>query len=126
PELLDRVQRNRRLTEGLVLLADRLYPRQVQQRVQEHRGVAGGEDEPVAVRPDRVLRVEAEELLPEAVRDRGEGHRRAGGSGVGRLDRVHRQGADRVDAEGVEVGSRRGGHRSSPSTWSSFRNTVTP
>ena len=87
---------------GLVVLADRLDAGQVQERVEQHRGVAGREDEAVAVGPDRVLRVEAEDVLPEVVGDRGQRHRRARVARVGRLDRVHRQGADRVDAELVE------------------------
>ena len=48
-------------------------------------------------------RVEPEKLLPEAVGHRRQCHRRAGMPGVGRLHRVHRQGADRVDARRVEV-----------------------
>ena len=103
PEALDRLQRHRRLAQRLVVLADRLHPRQVQQRVQQHRGVAGREDEAVAVGPDRVLRVEAQELLPQAVGHGRQGHRRARVPGVGRLDGVHRQRADRVDARRIEI-----------------------
>ena len=103
-EALDRIQRHGRLAERFVLLADRLHAGQVQQRVEQHRGVAGREDEAVAVGPDRVLRVEAQELLPQAVGHRRHGHRRAGMAGVGRLHGVHRQRADGVDARRVEIG----------------------
>ena len=102
-EALDRLQRHRRLAQGLVVLADRLHAGQVQQRVQQHRGVAGREHEAVAVGPDRVLRVEAQELLPQAVGHRRHGHRRARVPGVGRLHGVHRQRADRVDARQIEI-----------------------
>ena len=103
-ERLDVVQADRRLPERLVVGVDRLRPGQVQQRVEQHRGVPGGEHEAVAVGPDRIRGVEAQEALPEGVGDRGHRHRRARVAGVGLLDRVDRQGPDRVDAERVEVG----------------------
>ena len=103
-ERLDVVQADRRLPERLVVGVDRLRPGQVQQRVEQHRGVPGREHEAVAVGPDRVRRVEAQEALPERVGDRGHRHRRSRVAGVGLLDRVDRQRPDRVDAERVEVG----------------------
>src|SRR5262249_5729365 len=48
-EALDRLQRHRRLAQRLVVLADRPHAGQVQERVQQHRGVAGRQDEAVAV-----------------------------------------------------------------------------
>ena len=60
-----------------------------------------GDKTNVAVRPDRVFRVEPQEILPETVHHRREGHRRAGMPGIGLLDRIHRKGADRVNAEFV-------------------------
>ena len=65
------------LAERLVVGVDRLHPREVQQRVEQHRCVAGGQHEAVAVGPDRVLRVEAQVALPELVGDRRHRHRRA-------------------------------------------------
>ena len=103
-ERLDVVQADRRLPERLVVGVDRLRPGQVQQRVEQHRGVPGREHEAVAVGPDRIRRVEAQEALPEDVGDRGHGHRRSRVAGVGLLNRVDRQGPDRVDAERVQVG----------------------
>ena len=58
-----------------------------------------GQDEPVAVRPDGILRVEPQEPLSEAVDHRRKGHRRPRMSRVRRLDRVHRQRPDSVDAQ---------------------------
>ena len=66
--------------------------------------MARGEHEAVAVRPDRVGGVEAQEALPERVGDRGQRHRRPRVAGVRLLDRVDRQRPDRVDAELVDVG----------------------
>ena len=42
----------------------------MEERPQKRRGVSRREDEAVAVRPDRIGRVEAQEPLPERVRDR--------------------------------------------------------
>ena len=78
--------------------------RQVQDRVQEHRGVAGAEHEPVAVEPVRVGRVVLHGLREELV-----GHRRKrhGGPRMTRvrlLHPVHGQRADGVDRQGVDLG----------------------
>ena len=70
---------------------------QVHQRVEQHRRMAAGEDEAIAVRPERRGRIVAQVLRPQLIGDRREGHRRAGMAAVGRLDGVHRQRADRVD-----------------------------
>ena len=94
------------LADDLVVGVDRPDAGQVEQRVEQHRGVAGGEHEAVAVRPDRVGGVEAQEALPERVGDRRQRHRRPGMAGVRLLDRVDRQRADRVDAELVDLGGR--------------------
>jgi hypothetical protein len=111
PEILDVVQRDRGLAQNLVLRVDGFHARQVQHRVEQHRGVAHREDEAVAVRPDRVFRVEAQDFVPEQVGDRGHRHRRAGVAGVRGLHGVHRERADGVDCELVErvVGGTHGG-----------------
>jgi len=59
PKRLDRLEGNRRLAKPLVVLADGPDAGQVEQRVEQHRGVASREHEAVAVRPDRILRVES-------------------------------------------------------------------
>ena len=76
-----------------------VVPGQVQQRVQEHAGMPGREDEPVAVRPVRARRVVVHHLAVEQVREWRERHRRAGMAGVRLLHHVHRQRSDRVDGE---------------------------
>ncbi len=113
-EPLDVIEADRRLAERLVLRVDRLHPGQVQQRVQQGRGVPGGEHEPVAVGPDRHLGVEAQVLLPQGVGDRGQGDGRPRVPGVGRLHGVHRQRPHGGDGEVVGVGDAHGGgHRCS-------------
>ncbi len=105
-----RVARRERvpLTELLELLERQVVAGQVQKRVEEHRAVSGREDEPVTVRPRRVLGVVVEELRPEDVGHRGRAHRHARVAGVRLLNPVGRKHADRIDAELVEVGVVRG------------------
>ena len=54
-------------------------------------------------RPDQVLRVEAQEALPEGVGSGSRRHRGAGVPGVRLLDRIDRECPDGVDAEGVSI-----------------------
>ena len=69
---------------------------EVEQRVQQHRAVAGGQHEPVAVRPARVGGIELVEAGPQRGGDIGHAHRHAGMAGFRRLHRVDRQRADGV------------------------------
>ena len=85
----DRIQRDRRLAQRFVVLAHRPDSAQVEQRIEQHRGVADGKHEAVTVRPDRILRIEAQELLPQAVSHRRHRHGRARMAGVGCLHGVH-------------------------------------
>src|SRR5262249_27160062 len=96
-ELLEVVELDRRLAEHLVLGVHGLDAGQVQERIQQRRAVPGGEHEAVAVAPDGLVRVEAEEALPQNISRRGHAHRRAGVARVGRLHGVHAQRPDRVD-----------------------------
>src|SRR5438270_7893116 len=102
-ETLDVIQRDRRLTQGLIVGVDRLYAREMQKRVEQHGGVAVGEDKAVAVGPDGVLRIEAQKMLPELVSHRRQRHGRTRMSGVGLLHRVHGQRADGVNGKLVKV-----------------------
>ena len=98
PKPLDIVERDRGLIETLVFGIDGLHAAEMQQRVEQHRGMAIGKDEAIAVGPDRVIRIEAQKILPERVGHRRQRHRRAGMAGIGLLDGVHRQGANCVNA----------------------------
>jgi hypothetical protein len=64
---LDVVERHRWLADLLVRGGSRFHAGQVEQAVEQHGGVAGREDEPVAVGPVRAFRIEAKELVPQAV-----------------------------------------------------------
>ncbi|GBD29531.1 hypothetical protein HRbin32_00621 [bacterium HR32] len=62
------------LSELLEVVQREIVPAQVQQRVQQHGRVARGQHEPVAVGPQRVTRVVAQEAGPQDVRGRCEAH----------------------------------------------------
>ena len=84
-------------------LVDRhaLVAEEMKQRIEQHRAVAGGEHEAVAVGPVRVGGVELQMLGEEHRGDVGRAHRQAGMAGIGRLHRVHGKDADRVGHQRV-------------------------
>jgi hypothetical protein len=99
PEALDVLQRHRGLSEDFILGVDGADPGQVEHGVEQHRRVAGGQDESVAIGPDRMAGIEAQEALPQAVDHRRQRHRRAGVAGVRPLHRIHGQRPDGVHAQ---------------------------
>ena len=85
------------LAEALDLLdRHRRIAGEIEQRVEQHRAVAGREHEAVAVGPGRIGGIEFQELREQHGRDVGGAHRQAGMAGFRLLDRVHRQRADGV------------------------------
>jgi hypothetical protein len=104
--------RRAELAEVLQIVELEAIATEIEAAVEQHRGVAGGQHEAVAVGPGGVARVVAHDPRVERVGDRRERHRRAGMARVRLLDCVHRERPDRVDAELLEVsvgvaGSRR-------------------
>ena len=90
------------LAEALQLVERHaLVAEQMQQRIEQHRAVPGGEHEAVAVRPVRVGGVELQVLGEEHGGDVGGAHRQAGMAGIRRLHRVHGKDADRVGHQRV-------------------------
>ena len=77
---------------------------QVEQGVELGGGVAAGEDEAVPIRPVGPCRVGPEVAGPEGEGHGRLAHGRAGVAGLGLLDHVDRQEADRVDGGAVAVG----------------------
>ena len=67
--------------------------------------MAVGQHESIAVRPDRIGRVEMKTMLPKGVGDRGQGHGCSGVTGLGGLYRIHGEGSDRVDGESIDLGN---------------------
>jgi len=85
------------LTEGLEIV-ERHVPvaQKMQQRIEQHRAMAGGEDEAVAVGPCGVGGIEFHELGEQHGGHVGGAHRQARMAGIGFLDRIHAQCADGV------------------------------
>ncbi len=105
------------LAEILDLLdVDILIAGQIGERVEQHRAMAGGQDEAVAVGPMRVLGVELQEAGEEHCGDVGHAHRHAGMSGIGLLNGIGGQEADGIGhvagGHGVQ-----GGHERGSSAW---------
>ena len=97
------------LAKALQLFDRQRVSGQMQQRILQHRAVAVGEYEAVAIRPMRIRRVVAQMTIPERDRDFGHPHRHSRMTGVGRLHSIHRQGADGVrEQRGIDNGPARG------------------
>jgi hypothetical protein len=94
---------------------------QIEQRIKQHRAVAGREHEPVAVRPGGVGGVVFQEPREQDGGHIRHAHRHPGMAGIGLLDRIHGQRPDGVgevrmagSGGGSGAGQRRGaGHRAS-------------
>ena len=63
---LDVVQSDRQSARSFVLGVESLDPGEMQHRVKQHRGMAGRQDEAVAVRPGRILGIEAQYMRQSA------------------------------------------------------------
>ncbi len=85
------------LAEGLDVF-DRhvLISGEIEERVDQHGAVAGRQHETVAVRPERVLRVEAQVAGEENGRDIGAAHGHAGVAGIGLFHCIHGEETDRI------------------------------
>jgi hypothetical protein len=78
------------------LLHRQVIPREVQQCVEQHRSVAVGEHEAVAVGPMRIGGIVPQIVVPQDLGDLRHAHRHAGMAGVRLLHRVHGERTDRV------------------------------
>ena len=101
-EGLDVRHRDRFAALLLIGVLGRFNARQMNQAVEQHRGVPRRQDEAVAVQPMRSLRVVAEELLPQGVARRRRIHGRAGMTRIGLLNGIDAQRPDRVDRQRVQ------------------------
>ena len=78
----------------------RLVAGEIQQRIEQHRAVAGRQHEAVAVGPVGSLGIEFQEVGEQHGGDVGHAHRQAGMAGIRLLDRIHGQRADGVGHAG--------------------------
>jgi hypothetical protein len=95
------------LAEILQVVDRQVVAGQVQQRIQQHRAMAVGQHEAVAVGPLRVGRVVAQVAVPQHFGDLGHAHGRAGMAGIGLLHAVHGKGADGVAERSADSGGGR-------------------
>jgi len=63
-EGLDVVKGDRGLRDNLVGRVYRLHACEMKDRTEKHRGMAGGKNEPVAIRPHGIFRIKTEKALP--------------------------------------------------------------
>jgi hypothetical protein len=76
---------------------------EMQQRIEQHRGVAGRENEAIAILPRRRFRIVAHEIGPEDEGHVGHAHRRTGMTRFRLLDAIVGEEADGVDAKLFEL-----------------------
>jgi len=69
----------------------------VQHGIKQHRRVTRRQHKPIPVRPDRIVRVKPQMMLPKLVRHRRQRHRRPRMPAVGGLNGVHRQTTNGID-----------------------------
>ena len=99
------------LAEALELLERQRIAGQVQQRVQQHRAVAVGQHEAIAVRPDRIGGIVLQMPAPQHLGNLGHAHRHAGVAAVGRFHRIDREKAQRIGQLAASARSHRCVHR---------------
>ncbi len=87
---------------------------EMEQAIEQRRGVADRRHEAVALGPCGVRRVEAQKALPEAASRCCRAHRRARAAGFRALDLVDGERAQGVDAQQIERGLAGGVHGRSP------------
>ena len=83
---------------------------QIEQAVEQHAAVAARQDEPVAIGPMGIGRVEFEHVAPENRRDVGHAHRQAGVAALRLLHRIEGEKADRIGHRVVRHARRTSGH----------------
>ena len=91
------------LTELLKLFHGQVVAGEMQGSVEEHRGVAVGEDEAITVDPLGIGGIMLHELVVEQVGDGSAGERCAGMARVGLLNSVDGEEAEGIDRELVEL-----------------------
>ena len=84
------------LPELLQVFNGKFIPSEMQEGVDQHRAVAIGQHEPVAIGPIRIRRIVSHQAIPEHLCNIRHTHRRTGVAAFGRLDGVHSEGTNGV------------------------------
>ena len=92
------------LAEAFEFVERQIVAGKMQQAVEQHGTVPRRKNEPIAIGPKRIVRIEAEEAGPQCIRHGGRAHRHSGMPGVGVLHGVYRKHAEGIDAQIVDIG----------------------
>ena len=99
----DVIEFDREFTQSFIIRVHRLHSREVQQGIKEHGGMAVRKDKTVAIGPNRIFRIKAQQALPQSVSHGREGHGRSGVPGIGLLYCIHGECANCIDAELIQT-----------------------
>ena len=99
-----------KLSESLQLIERQIVTRQMEQRVDQHRTVTGGQQESVAIEPLRILRIVPHEARPKNVSRGRHPKRQTRMSGIRFLNSVDGQCSNGIDAELIYISVGRGSH----------------
>ncbi len=93
------VERHRGLPEPFIFSVHGACPAEMESRPEQHRSMAVREYKAIPIRPDRILRIEAQHPVPDRIDQRRKRHRRAGMARLGLLHCIDRKRANCVDAQ---------------------------
>src|SRR5262245_15423111 len=99
----DVVERHRGLPQPFIVGIHGPGAAEMEHRPEQHRSMAVGEDEAITIGPDRILRVEPQDAIPDRIDQRRQCHRRAGMSRPGLLHCVDRKRANGVNAQLIKI-----------------------
>ena len=97
------VEGHRGVPQPLVVRIHGLHFGEAERRPEQHRDMTIREHKPITMGPDRVLRIEPRDAVPERVDQGRERHRRAGVSRVRCLHRMDRKSADGIDTQSIQL-----------------------
>ena len=92
------------LAELLELFQRQIVAGQMEQAVEQHRTMTGGQYKTIPVGPIRILGVMSQELGPKHVSSIGHAHGHTGMAGIGLLHSINRQGPYSINTKLVKVG----------------------
>ena len=102
PEAFEIVQSDGEFTGGLILGIHCFDTGQMQDGVEKGGGVACGKDKSIAIRPEGVGRIIAQEFLVQNIHHWRHGHRCAGVARIRLLHGIHAESANGVDGQDFE------------------------
>src|SRR6266542_2527937 len=77
-KVLDVIEADSNVASLFILRIDCLDTREMKHAIEQHRSVSNRKHEAIAIGPNRIFRVETQDIIPKVVRDGGHRHRRTG------------------------------------------------